>query len=150
MAMSGIKMAPELKEFFNTMNIKKTHKYAFFKLSSDQKFVVLDEENLGPKVTTKTKEEDKVYFEQLKNVLETNEPRYILYDFGFQGKEGREYRKLGFMYWCSNDCPVKKRMIYASTKDDVRKCFGNKPEFQLNELSDLDYEEFSDVMAKAK
>ena len=29
----------------------------------------------------------------------TNEPRYILYDFGFMKKDGRRVNKLAFIFW---------------------------------------------------
>lgn len=99
MAMSGIKMDPTIPTFMNNMNLNKTNKYACFKLADDQQSVIIDKDILGEKAETSCKEDDKVYFEQLKAKLPADEPRYVVYDFGFVGKDNRTIKKLAFIYW---------------------------------------------------
>jgi len=99
-SMSGIKVDPEVAQFFsNDMNLKKYHKFAAFKLSKDQKKVVIDNDLKGPKSSTKDREADKEFFNQLKEQLRPDEPRFLLYDFGFARQDGREIQKLAFLYW---------------------------------------------------
>jgi len=130
-----------LPGFYNEMNLKKNHKFAGFKLSDDMKTVVIDEKMVADKADTTCKEDDKKHFDDLKKLLTKEEPRYILYDFGCEAKDGRAFKKIVFMYWCSNECPIRKKMIYTSTKDNVMKCFQAAKSIQLNDMEDVDYEE---------
>ena len=52
----------------------------------------------GDPCKTEAKEEDEAQFNKMKEQL-TNEPRYILYDFGFMMKDGRNVNKLAFIFW---------------------------------------------------
>nr|WAW84862.1 cofilin [Halisarca dujardinii] len=145
--MSGIEVDPEVATLFNNMKLRSTNKYATFRIK-DKKIVIVDE--LGEPCKTEEKEKDKECFDVLKATLK-KEPRYILYDFGFTNKEGRKIGKLAFIFWCPEDCKIGDKMIYASTKDTVKKAFtGIGLEFQANDAGDMDYNEFhGDVEKKA-
>ena len=93
--MSGIEIDSELPTLFNEMKLRSTHKYMTFKIENKKKIIV---DVMGDPVTTDNKEDDKAAFGELKAQL-TNEPRYILYDFGFKNKEGRQIKKIGFIFW---------------------------------------------------
>jgi len=134
-------MDPCLAGFYNEMNLKKNHKFAGFKLSDDMTAVIIDDDMVAEKADTTCKDEDKVHFGKLKEMLKKDEPRYILYDFGCEARDGRTFKKIVFMYWCSNDCPIRKKMIYTSTKDNVMKCFQAAKSIQMNDMEDVDYDE---------
>jgi uncharacterized Zn finger protein len=97
--MSGIKVDPTVQKLYDDIKIRKTHKYAAFKLSDDQKKVVIDEDFLGEKVETNNAEEDEKYFNKLKSKLTGGKPRYLLYDFGFKLPDGRDFKKVAFLFW---------------------------------------------------
>ncbi|KXJ07945.1 hypothetical protein AC249_AIPGENE7010, partial [Exaiptasia diaphana] len=46
----------------------------------------------------------------------------------------------------------KDKMVYATTKEDVKKCFGisGKNDFQLDDASDMNYDEIADEVLKNK
>ena len=94
-ALSGIEIDSEIPTLFNEMKLRSTHKYATFKIEAKKKVTI---DVTGDPKATDTKEKDKESFEELKSHL-TNEPRYILYDFGFTNKEGRLINKLAFIFW---------------------------------------------------
>merc|ERR1712050_219024 len=148
MAMSGIEIDPSIKTKFDELKLKKTHKFATFKISDDGKKVVIDQ--LGDPVATETMDDDSACFEKLKDVIVGNDPRYIIYDFGFVAKSGRKVEKLAFIYWCDDDnAPIKKKMVYSSTKDTIKKAFqGLNFEFQANCRGDLDYQTLADEVEK--
>jgi len=60
---------------------------------------------------------------------------YALYDTGFETKESRK-EELMFFLWAPELSPLKSKMIYASSKDAIRrkfqgikhKCQANRPE----------------------
>lgn len=94
-SMSGIEVDPEIVTLFNDMKLRSVNKYATFKIVN-KKRVEIDVK--GDPAKTEDKEEDKTQFGTLAAIL-TNEPRYILYDFGFTNKEGRKINKLAFIFW---------------------------------------------------
>lgn len=146
MSMSGISIDQTIPLLFNDMKLKKIHKYILFKIEN-KKTVVTDV--LGDPAQTTTKEQDKVHWMKMRECL-PNEPRYVLYDFGFQTEAGRAVNKIAFIFWCNDDtAKVGDKMIYASTKDSVKKiCTGLSLEFQGNGYDDLDYDEISKEIEK--
>ena len=95
-------MDPDGPTLFNEMKLRAVHKYATFKIKN-KKEVVVDEKADPNK--TEDKEADKVCFDELKAKM-TQEPRYILYDFGFTNLEGRKINKLAFIFWQVDLMPV--------------------------------------------
>lgn len=93
--MSGIEIDSDIATLFNDMKIRSTHKWATFKIEGKKK-VVIDE--CGEPHKTESKEDDKHDCCELGTHL-GQEPRYILYDFGFTNKEGRKINKLAFIFW---------------------------------------------------
>lgn len=93
--MSGIEVDPEITTLFNDMKLRQTHKWATFKIEGKKKVVV---DQKGDPKKTEDFETDKACFAELKALL-TNEPRYILYDFGFTLKDGRKITKMCFIFW---------------------------------------------------
>lgn len=50
---------------------------------------------------------------------------------------------------CPDDCKIGDKMIYASTKESIKKAFsGLSLEFQANDSGDMDYTTFSDDVEK--
>lgn len=92
--MSGVEVDAEINSLFNDMKLRSTHKFAFFKIENKKKIIV---DVLGDPCKTEAKEEDEAQFNQMKGQL-NNEPRYILYDFGFTTKDGRIIKKLAFIF----------------------------------------------------
>ena len=95
MSMSGIEVDPEIPTLFNEMKLRSTHKWATFKIENKKKVI---KDVTGDPKKTESFEDDKECFMELKGKL-TNEPRYILYDFGFTNKEGRKINKMAFIFW---------------------------------------------------
>ena len=93
--MSGVQLDAEINGLFDDMKLRSTHKFAFFKIEGKKKIVV---DVCGDPCKTEAKEEDEAQFNRMKEQL-SNEPRYILYDFGFLKKDGRKVNKLAFIFW---------------------------------------------------
>lgn len=95
--MSGIAIDEEVTSLYNDVKMHKKHKYVTFCIEKEKKVIV--DAKVDPK-KTEDKEEDKACFEDLKQTLvDLNEPRYVLYDFGFTAKGGRKLTKLAFIFW---------------------------------------------------
>lgn len=95
--MSGIAIDEEVTTLYNDVKMKQTNKYVTFRIEKE-KTVVVDAK--ADPCKTEDKDADKEQFEVLRTKLvELNEPRYVLYDFGFTAKGGRKLSKLSFIFW---------------------------------------------------
>jgi len=95
--MSGIAIDEEVTTLYNDVKMKQTNKFVTFRIEKE-KMVIVDDK--GDACKTDDRDVDKERFELLKaKLIELNEPRYVLYDFGFTAKGGRKLTKLAFIYW---------------------------------------------------
>ena len=95
--MSGIAIDEDVTTLYNDVKMKQTNKFVTFRIENEKRVVV--DETAKP-CKTEEREEDKAQFEILKTKLvDLNEPRYVLYDFGFTAKGGRKLSKLAFIFW---------------------------------------------------
>nr|XP_048698448.1 destrin isoform X1 [Caretta caretta] len=144
MQASGVQVADEVCRIFYDMKvrkcstpgeIKKRKKAVLFCLSEDQKCIVVEEGkeilvgDIGVTVTDP--------FKQFVQMLPEKDCRYALYDASFETKESKK-EELMFILWAPDQAPLKSKMIYASSKDAIKKKFqGIKHECQANGPEDL-------------
>ncbi|XP_076094331.1 cofilin-1-like isoform X2 [Mytilus galloprovincialis] len=87
-------------------------------------------------------------FEALKKILPPKEPRFVLYDYNYTTENEQKHSKIILVSWSPDEAPMKEKMIYASSKDAVKKKLqAIKIEVQANDLGDLDE---ADIEAKLK
>jgi len=76
--------------------MRSSDKFVTFRIEKKKRIVV--DYRSGPKSTT-TREEDKESFQELVEHLE-DEPRYILYMFGFESStDKRKINRMAFIFW---------------------------------------------------
>merc|ERR1712080_632297 len=86
-------------------------------------------------------------FEKLCEDLPDGDCRYVVYDVPITTKSGAETNKMIFIMWSDDNSPVRTKMLYASSKDALKKKLtGINDEFQATDRSDL---ELKDVAKKA-
>merc|ERR1712127_996148 len=131
MGMSGVTVADACVDRFNEIKMKKTLKYVVFKIE-DRKKIVVDAEG----------DKDKTYADFVE-ALPEGEPRYALVDVDYTTDEGVQQNNLCFFFWSPDDkTSVEDRMIYASSKDAIKKkLVGVMKEIQANDPSELDEKE---------
>uniref|UniRef100_A0AC11EK96 Cofilin 2 n=1 Tax=Ovis aries TaxID=9940 RepID=A0AC11EK96_SHEEP len=153
---SGVTVNDEVIKVFNDMKvrksstqeeIKKRKKAVLFCLSDDKRQIIVEEAkqilvgDIGDTV-----EDPYTSFVKL---LPLNDCRYALYDATYETKESKK-EDLVFIFWCvktkekstfkmaPESAPLKSKMIYASSKDAIKKKFtGIKHEWQVNGLDDI-------------
>ncbi|XP_030074583.1 cofilin-2 [Microcaecilia unicolor] len=141
---SGVTVSDAVLAVFNDMKVrkacspedaKKRKKYVCFRLSDDQRTIIVDEEcellvgDVGEKVADP--------YKHLVNMLPKDACRYVLYDACYETKESKR-EDLVFIMWVPEDVPIKQKMLYASSKDSIRRKFpGLKCELQINNTADL-------------
>jgi cofilin len=135
--MSGVVCADNCAAEFTEMKIRHTKRFITYKIK-DKKEIVIDQ--MG--------EADKTYDDFLAAMPE-NEPRYAVCDVPFQTDDGRDQEKIVFFLWNPDDCGVKDKMLYASSKDSIRKKLeGIAKEIQANDRSDLAMSEVREKLLK--
>jgi len=110
-----------------TRKVGHSLRYALFKLSADQKEVIVD----------LTAPPSASYDDFVKH-LPSNDCRYAVYDFEYEA-EGAQRNKILFVVWAPDSAKIKSKMLYASTKDAVRKkLVGVAVEIQATDLAEID------------
>ncbi|XP_061786006.1 cofilin-1 [Nerophis lumbriciformis] len=142
---SGVKVTDEVIAVFNEMKVRKHQaneeekklrkKAILFCLSQDRKNIVLDDgkEILLGELGTTVQDP----YQHFVKMLPPNDCRYALYDATFETKETKK-EELVFIFWAPDSASMKSKMIYASSKDAIKRKFeGIKHEWQVNGLEDL-------------
>ncbi|KAJ8281877.1 hypothetical protein COCON_G00043960 [Conger conger] len=142
---SGVTVTEEVLTVFNDMKVrkaqanedekKKRKKGVLFCLSPDMKHIVLEEgrEILVGDVGNTIVDP----LQHFVKMLPPDDCRYGLYDASYETKESKK-EDLIFILWAPENASLKSKMIYASSKDAIKKKFtGIKHEWQVNGLEDL-------------
>ena len=110
--------------------VKKRKKAVLFCLSEDKKNIILEE---GKEILVgdvgQTVDDPYTTFVKM---LPDKDCRYALYDATYETKESKK-EDLVFIFWAPENAPLKSKMIYASSKDAIKKKLtGIKHELQAN------------------
>ncbi|TRZ02033.1 hypothetical protein DNTS_024190, partial [Danionella cerebrum] len=138
---SGVTVEESVVLMFNDMKVRKTpnteeevknrKKAVLFCLSDDKKKIVLEE---GKQILVGDEGDPFLKFVKM---LPPNDCRYALYDATYATVETKK-EDLVFIFWAPESAPLKSKMIYASSKDAIKKKFtGIKHEWQVNGLEDI-------------
>ncbi|XP_048885545.1 cofilin-1 [Brienomyrus brachyistius] len=139
---SGVTVTDDVIKTFNDMKVRKAEedkksrkKAVLFCLSEDKKSIILEEgKELLAGDVGHTVKDPYMHFIQM---LPHDDCRYGLYDATYETKETKK-EDLVFVFWAPECAPLKSKMIYASSKDAIKKKFsGIKHEFQANGLEDV-------------
>ncbi|KAF9974243.1 cofilin [Actinomortierella ambigua] len=127
--MSGVAAQQACIEAFTDLKLGKKHKYIIYKISDDLKSIEV-EKTAGPEAT----------YDEFIGDLPKDDCRYAVYDFTYKNADG-ERAKIVFYGWSPDDAKIKKKMIYASSKDTLRKGLnGVGVEIQGTDFDEVSYE----------
>ncbi|XP_057551165.1 cofilin-2-like [Hippopotamus amphibius kiboko] len=101
---------------------KKRRKEALFCLNDKERQIIVEEaKQILANDTGDTVEDPYMTFVKL---LPLNDCQFALYDATYKTKESKkEDLVLIFIFWASKSVPLKSEMIYASSKDAIKKKF---------------------------
>ncbi|XP_052575882.1 cofilin-1-like [Peromyscus californicus insignis] len=109
--------------------MKKCKKAVLFFLSEDKKNIILEE---GKEILVdvgQTVDDPNIAFVKM---LPDKDCRYALYDATYETKESKK-EDLGFIFWDPERAPLESKIIYASSKDAIKKKLtGIKHDLQAN------------------
>jgi len=133
--MSGVSVNDEVVAEYN--NIKLGHKYRYIqmKISDDKKVIEME----------KTVEQST--YEEFVGQLPDKICRYAIFDFEYDLADSGQRQQLVFVVWCPDTAPVHMKMLYAASKDAVkRKLVGINHEIQATEHSELNKGEVTEKL----
>lgn len=114
---SGVTVADACKTTFEEIKKDKKYRYVIYFIRDEKQ---IDVETLG--------ERNGTYSDFLRDIQQggTGECRYGVFDFEYthqcQGtSEGSKKQKLFLMSWCPDTAKVKKKMLYSSSFDALKK-----------------------------
>ncbi|WWD18172.1 cofilin [Kwoniella shandongensis] len=131
---SGVQPSQECLEKFQELKTGKKLSYVIYGLSDDKRSIIVLK-------TSEDKDFDKFIAE-----LPEKECRWAVYDFEFElpGGEGTR-NKLTFVMWSPDDANVRNKMVFASSKDALRRRLeGIHIEIQATEYSEITKEAILD------
>jgi len=130
-------VADECNTAFLEIKRGKVYRYLIFHIKDERQICI---ESTGPR--------EKTYSEFLEVLEEIgpNECRYALYDFEYehmcQGtSEGMKRSKLVLLSWCPDTAKIKKKMLYSSSWDALKKAYDGVGKFvQATDMSEASYD----------
>jgi len=126
---SGVAVDEGVLAKYQELKLGHSLRYALFKMNADQSAVVVDT-TAGPSAT----------YEEFVKALPPNDCRYAVFDFVYEA-DGGQRNKILFVVWAPDSAKIKAKMLYASTKDAIRKkLVGIGTEIQATDLAEIDRE----------
>eukprot|EP01112_Ceratiomyxa_fruticulosa_P019951 TRINITY_DN665_c0_g1_i1.p1 TRINITY_DN665_c0_g1~~TRINITY_DN665_c0_g1_i1.p1 ORF type:complete len:155 (+),score=37.38 TRINITY_DN665_c0_g1_i1:180-644(+) len=143
---SGVKLGDGVKSAFESeFKHGKKLLWMTFKLSDDLKEIVIDQ--VGPRRApdaAKGLDEGRgELYAHFVAALPKEDGRYAVYDFDFtitEGNSSREANKIVFVSWTPEGTKLKHKMLYASSKDSLRKQLGQVVEVQATDAAEIHYD----------
>lgn len=131
-------MSDEALSAFNDLKLGKKHKYVIYSLNSSKTEIVVE--------STSSNEE----YDDFLSQLPENSAKYAVYDFEYDlgGNEGKR-SKIVFFTWSPDTASVKDKMVYASSKDALRRALnGISADVQGTDFSEVSWETVYDKVSK--
>ncbi|KAL1571203.1 ADF-H domain-containing protein [Candida albicans] len=125
-----VTVADESLTAFNDLKLGRKYKFVIFTLNDEKTQIVVEQ--------TSTEQEYDAFLEKLPE----NECRYAVYDFEYDigGGEGKR-SKIVFFTWSPDTAPVRAKMVYASSKDSLRRALnGVAADVQGTDFSEVAYD----------
>jgi cofilin len=122
---SGIVVPKEVDDTFQQLKAQHLYRYISFKVSDDRTKIEVD----------KTVKESSI--EEFIEQLPSNAPRYFVFDCPYVSKTGANSTRLIFIGWSPDSGHVTSKMVFASSKDAVKKRCPGCVELQANDLTDI-------------
>merc|ERR1719197_17019 len=111
---SGVVVNDEVVSLFEELKIRHSFKYMICQIDlAAGEIKVVEKAAAGA--------DSKAQYEEFIKKLPAKEGRYAVYDFDYELKDGGQRNKLMFVVWAPDDAPIKEKMVYASSKDAIKK-----------------------------
>jgi len=140
---SGVAVDDACKTAFQDIKLGHKYRYVIYCLTDDLKKVVV-EKTAEPSATYDD------FLADLKHAEENDQCRFAVFDAEFTTKDGQPRNKIVFFMWSPEKAKIKQKMVYASSKDALKKTLGEgiAREIQANDHGDLTWSNLLEVVMK--
>ena len=134
---SGVGVEDDCINKFQELKLGKSLRYIIYQLNSNNTAVVVEKSAAA-----------NASYEQFVAELPKDDCRYAVYDFEFD-LEGGKRNKILFILWAPDSARVKQKMLYTSSKADLRKkLVGIATEIQATDAAEIDYQSVLEKASK--
>ncbi|KAI0051273.1 hypothetical protein FA95DRAFT_1580674 [Auriscalpium vulgare] len=134
---SGVAVNSECLDTFQELKLGKKLKYIIYAVSKDKTEIVVVK-------TSKSADYDEFIAD-----LPEDDCRWAVYDFEFEKEGGGKRNKICFYSWAPDDAKIKAKMLFASSKDALRRALvGIAAEIQGTDYSEVAYESVLDKVSR--
>jgi cofilin len=154
MASSGVKLDPKAVDVFNEMKLR--HKTQFLMFKIEDGTIILDEQRpKGEGAGDSKVASNATQWEEFCKNLPPEDCRYAVFDYYMehaqQAAGNRVIESLIFVVWIPETANIRKKMIYASSKDEIKKkLLGLQAEVQATDLDELSPETVEQKIKSSK
>ncbi|KZV92402.1 cofilin [Exidia glandulosa HHB12029] len=133
---SGVAVNPACMEKFQELKLGKKLKYIVYKLNDTNTEIVVD------------KTSESANYDDFVADLPEAQCRWAVYDFEFEKEGAGKRNKLLFFAWSPDDSKIKQKMVFASSKDALRRSLNVALEIQGTDFSEVAYESVFEKASK--
>ncbi|KAG5646522.1 cofilin [Asterophora parasitica] len=134
---SGVGVNDQCLTEYQALKLKKTHKYIVFTLSKDFTEIIVEKTSSSQN------------YDDFVGDLPETECRWAVYDFEFEKEDGGKRNKISFISWSPDDAKIKQKMLFASSKDALRRSLvGVAVEIQGTDYSEVAFESLLDKASR--
>jgi len=134
---SGVGVDDDVIAKYQELKLGHKNKYIVMKMSDDNKNIVV--EKIGGPGSS---------YEQFLADIPADDCRYAVFDFDFENERGPQ-NKLLFIHWAPESSKIKQKMLYTSSKLDLKKkLVGVQSEIQATDRGEIAYDTVLDKARK--
>jgi len=135
---SGVGVSDECVSKFSDLKLGHSYRYIIYKLNDTNTEVVVDK--IGAPSAN---------YKDFVSALPSDDCRYAVFDLEYTTKEDGKRSKILFVLWAPDTSKIKGKMLYTSSKADLRKkLVGISTEIQATDLSEIDYDSVLDKASR--
>ncbi|KAF5309604.1 hypothetical protein D9611_013982 [Ephemerocybe angulata] len=133
---SGVGVNAECLTAFQELKLGKKTKYIIYQLNKTNTEIEVAKTSTGT-------------YEDFLGDLPEDEPRFAVFDFEFEKEDGGKRNKITFFSWSPDGSKIKAKMVYASSKDALRRSLtGIALEIQGTDPEEVSFETVLDKASK--
>ncbi|KAJ3317339.1 hypothetical protein HDU76_001223 [Blyttiomyces sp. JEL0837] len=130
-------------KLFDDMKIRHKYAYIIFKVEND---MIIPDVFMTTEVSSKLGSE--ATYEHFVSSMPKDEGRYAIYDFEIDNGVDGMRSVIAFIFWAPDTSKVRSRMLYASSKNDIRRRLdGIRIELQCTDETELSQESIFEKIA---
>ncbi|CEP21585.1 COF1 [Cyberlindnera jadinii] len=127
----------EALKAFNDLKLGKKYKFILYELNPSKTEIVVKEAS------------DSADYDDFLAKLPENDALYAIYDFEYELPGEGKRSKIVFYAWSPDTAPIKSKMVYASSKDALRRSLnGIAADIQGTDFSEVSYDTILETVSR--